>query len=305
MLGAARGEMQAVALLDFGRRPAFRRGMPAPESTRVQTAAAHVRAHRDLAPKVGLVLGSGLGGYADTLVDPTKLAYEHVPGMPRSRVEGHAGNLVLGKVHGMPVVAMQGRVHLYEGHSPADVVFGARLMIALGARTLLVTNAAGGCGDGMAAGDLMVIDDHLNMTGQSPLTGENDAALGVRFPDLSEAYDARLRALADRVAGSQGFSLRHGVYAGNLGPAYETPAEVRMARTLGAHAVGMSTVLEVIAARHMGARVLGLSCITNLAAGISAQPLSHDEVTETANRVKGRFTALVDGILAAIAKGEA
>ena len=276
--------------------------MSVPESTRVHAAAAHVKAHRDLAPKVGLVLGSGLGDYADTLADPLRLPYEHVPGMPRSRVEGHAGNLVLGKVHGLPVVAMQGRVHLYEGHSPADVVFGARLMIALGARTLVITNAAGGCGDGFQAGDLMVIDDHLNLTGKSPLTGENDAALGVRFPDLSEAYDAGLRTLADRVATAQGFALRHGVYAGNLGPAYETPAEVRMAKTLGAHAVGMSTVLEVIAARHMGARVLGLSCITNLAAGISKSALSHAEVTDTANRVKGRFTHLVDGILTELAK---
>jgi purine-nucleoside phosphorylase len=273
-----------------------------PESTRVTTAAAHVRSHRDVAPKVGLVLGSGLGAFADGLGDRLALPYTHVPGMPQSRVVGHAGNLVLGTAHGMPVVAMQGRVHLYEGHSPRDVVFGARLMIALGARTLIITNAAGGCGERLQAGTLMVIDDHLNLTGQSPLTGPNDDALGVRFPDLSEAYDRSLRMLADRVAESQGFSLQHGVYAGNLGPAYETPAEVRMARALGAHAVGMSTVHEVIAARHMGARVLGISCITNLAAGISSKPLSHDEVTATADRVRDRFVKLLDGILAALAQ---
>jgi purine-nucleoside phosphorylase len=277
----------------------------APQAPRLETAERVVRARSAVAPRVALVLGSGLGGFADTLGDRVVIPFADVPGMPRSHVEGHAGNLVLGAAHGMPVVAMQGRVHLYEGHPPEDVVFGLRLMIALGARYVLLTNAAGGVADGMQPGDLMLIEDHLNLTGRSPLVGPNESQLGARFPDMSEAYDRRLRALADEVAARAGFSLRRGVYAGVLGPQYETPAEVRMVRLLGAHAVGMSTVLETIAARHMGARVLGLSCITNVAAGLTEGKLSHDEVTEVAARVRGRFTALLSGILEAIAQGRA
>ncbi len=211
------------------------------------------------------------------------------------------GNLVLGRAEGVPVVAMQGRVHLYEGHPVDDVVFGTRLMVRLGAHSVVLTNAAGGIGDGFTPGDLMVIDDHLNLTGHNCLVGSNDEALGPRFVDMTVAYDAELRGLAHEAAGALGFSLERGVYAGMLGPSYETPAEIRMLRTLGAHAVGMSTVLETIAARHMGARVLGLSCITNLGAGLSGEVLSHAEVQEVADRVRERFISLLRGVLGRLA----
>lgn len=264
---------------------------------RIEAAVDDVRARVDRRPKVGLVLGSGLGGFVDSLGDPVVVPYDHIRGMPVSRIVGHAGNLVIGNAGTLPVVAMQGRVHLYEGHPPADVVFGVRLMKRLGAEALVITNAAGGSGDGFAAGDLMIITDHLNLTGRNCLEGPNEETLGARFPDMSEAYDPELGAIADAVAATQGFVLQRGVYAGLLGPTYETPAEIRMLKALGADAVGMSTVLEVIAARHMGMRVLGVSCITNLAAGISTQPLSHAEVTETATRVRARFEGLIGGVL--------
>lgn len=267
------------------------------QAPRIAVAADDVRSHSDLAPKVALVLGSGLGSFANRLADKVVVPYSAITGMPVSKIVGHAGNLVLGTSGGLPVAAMQGRVHLYEGHGAADVVFGVRLMRALGADTLLITNAAGGCGDGLVAGDLMLITDHLNLTGRHCLEGPNEEAFGTRFPDMSQAYDPELGAIADSVARANGFELARGIYAGLLGPSYETPAEVRMMRTLGADAVGMSTVLEVIAARHMGMRVLGISCITNLAAGISPTHLSHDEVTETADRVRGRFEGLVRGVL--------
>lgn len=267
---------------------------------RLSRAVESVRARTPSAPRVALVLGSGLGAFADEPSDRVVIPYGEIEGMPVSKVSGHAGNLVLGTVEGLPVVAMQGRVHLYEGHDPAAVVFGTRLMVALGARTLIVTNAAGGITEGLAPGDLMGIEDHLNLTGSNCLVGENDDELGPRFVDMTEAYDRELLALADRVAGELGFSMKRGVYAGLLGPTYETPAEVRMLRTLGADAVGMSTVLEVIAARHMGARVLGISCITNIAAGLGGGPLGHDEVKETADRVRDRFVALLRGVLRGI-----
>lgn len=268
------------------------------QAPRIAVAADDVRSHTDLVPKVALVLGSGLGSFANRLADKVVVPYSSITGMPVSKIVGHAGNLVLGTSEGLPVAAMQGRVHLYEGHGPADVVFGVRLMRELGADTLLITNAAGGCGDGLVSGDLMLITDHLNLTGRHCLEGPNEEAFGTRFPDMSQAYDLELGVIADSVARANGFELARGIYAGLLGPSYETPAEVRMMRTLGADAVGMSTVLEVIAARHMGMRVLGISCITNLAAGISATHLSHDEVTETADRVRGRFEGLVRGVLA-------
>ncbi|MFK7990768.1 MAG: purine-nucleoside phosphorylase [Sandaracinaceae bacterium] len=263
----------------------------------LEAAAKDVRKHSDLVPAAALVLGSGLGSFADTLEDKVVVPFDQIGGMPVSAVSGHAGNLVLGRVGELPVVAMQGRVHLYEGHRAAEIVFGVRLMRTLGAEALLITNAAGGCGDGFAAGDLMRITDHLNLTGRNALEGPNEEALGVRFPDMSQAYDPELGALAESVAKDAGFSLQQGVYAGLLGPTYETPAEIRMLKTLGADAVGMSTVLEVIAARHMGMRVLGVSCITNLAAGISKELLSHDEVKETADRVRDRFEGLIRGVL--------
>ncbi|AKF05739.1 purine-nucleoside phosphorylase [Sandaracinus amylolyticus] len=271
-------------------------------AARLEEAVAAVRARTDACPRVALVLGSGLGSFADTLEGATRIPYEDIPGMPVSGVAGHAGRLVIGRAEGVPCVAMQGRVHLYEGHDPGDVVFGLRLMMRLGAKVLVVTNAAGGANPALEPGDLMLIEDHLNMTGRTPLLGPNDEALGPRFPDMSEAYDPGLRRLARKVAGELGIPLRGGVYAGLLGPSYETPAEIRMLQRLGADAVGMSTVLETIAARHAGARVLGISCITNKGAGLSAQLLDHAEVQEVADRVRDRFVALLRGVLAALAK---
>ncbi len=274
------------------------------QSQRIDAALAVIRQRTKVQPRVALVLGSGLGSFADTLENATKIPYTAIPTMPVSGVVGHAGNLVIGRAEGLDVVAMQGRVHLYEGHPPADVVFGARLMIRMGARVVIITNAAGGANPAFSPGDLMLIEDHLNLTGQSSLTGLNEDALGVRFPDMSAAYDPGLRAIALEAASAGGFQMVRGVYAGNLGPAYETPAEVRMAQRLGADAVGMSTVLETIAARHMGARVLGISCITNKAAGLSATALDHAEVEETARSSRGRFVALLRGVLSRIATTE-
>jgi purine-nucleoside phosphorylase len=264
---------------------------------RLDLVRARVRPPGAAVPQVGLVLGSGLGAFADELEDHIAIPYEEIDGMPVSGVEGHAGNLVFGRVGKVPVVAMQGRVHLYEGHSPEDVVFGVRLMIRLGAKAVIITNAAGGIAENLDVGDLMVIDDHMNMTGRNCLVGANDKNLGPRFPDMTEAYDASFREVAKAAAQKQGFELKSGVYAGLLGPTYETPAEVRMCRTLGAHAVGMSTVLEVIAARHMGARCLGISCITNKAAGLSPEKLDHAEVQDTANRVHKRFVGLLREVI--------
>lgn len=270
----------------------------------IQATVAAVRARiGERNPRVALVLGSGLGELADRLEDAVRVPYHEIPGFPRSSVHGHAGRLVVGRAPGgrVEVAAMQGRVHCYEGHSAARVAFPVRALVALGARTVLLTNAAGGCDPQMAGGDLVLVRDHLNLTGQSPLQGDNDERLGPRFPDLSTVYHPELRALAQRVATERvGGPLREGVYAWLLGPSYETPAEIRMVRALGGDLVGMSTVPEAIAAVHMGARVLALSCVTNLAAGLSGQPLSHDEVMETAARVRGRFLDLVGGVLAAL-----
>jgi purine-nucleoside phosphorylase len=260
------------------------------------------RAAMPVAP-VGVVLGSGLGAVADQVLAQGGAAVDYgaIPHFPVSSVEGHKGRLVHGTVDGVPVLLMQGRVHRYEGYPASSVVFPIRVLHALGVRRLVVTNAAGGLGDGFAAGDLMLIEDHLNLTGDNPLSGRNDPRFGPRFPDMSDAYTARLRGIALDVAGAQGLTLRRGVYAGLLGPSYETPAEIRMLKTLGAHAVGMSTVHEVIAASHLGVEVLGLSCITNLAAGISPVKLSHDEVKETATRVEQAFSRLVLGLLPRLA----
>lgn len=247
-------------------------------------------------PRIALVLGSGLGAFADTLSDTLRVPYAQVPDMPRSAVPGHAGNFVFGRSAGREVIAMQGRVHMYEGYSAEQVVMGVRLMIALGARTLLVTNAAGGIRAG-APGQLMLIEDHLNLTGHNCLAGPNDARLGPRFPDMSDAYDPELRALVRSVGARLGISLSSGVYAGLLGPNYETPAEIRMLAGMGAHAVGMSTVQEVLAARHMGARVLGISCITNLAAGLSEHKLSHAEVEATALATRAEFERLLRTVI--------
>ena len=246
---------------------------------------------------IGVILGSGLGDYAEALEDAVKLPYSEIPGFPRSTVAGHAGMWCCGTLYGKRVVMMQGRFHYYEGYSMKDVTLPVRVMQKIGVKTLIVTNAAGGVNLGYHPGELMVIGDMFSMTAQNPLIGPNLDAFGPRFPDMSCAFDKELRALAHECANEQGFALREGVYAQMTGPMYETPAEIRMLRTLGADAVGMSTVPEVIVARHGGMRVLGISCITNMAAGILDQPLNHAEVTETANRVKGQFRNLLDRII--------
>ncbi len=253
-------------------------------------------------PTLGLVLGSGLGAFADALTDRVVVPYAELPDFPKSSVQGHAGQLVVGNHHGVRVVAMQGRVHFYEGYAPWQVVLPVRVLCRLGVKALLVTNAAGGINTSFRAGDLMALTDHLNLTGWNPLVGPNDEQAGPRFPDMSHAYDPTLLQVLRGAAKAEGVALKEGVYAGLSGPSYETPAEIRMLRTLGADAVGMSTVGEVIAAAHLGVKVTGISCITNLAAGLSAQKLSHDEVAETANRVKDVFSRLVSRFLDDAAK---
>ncbi len=266
------------------------------EMKRIDEAAAKVLAVCGKAD-IGVILGSGLGDYAEALEDAVKLPYSEIPGFPRSTVAGHAGMWCCGTLYGKRVVMMQGRFHYYEGYGMKDVTLPVRVMQKIGVKTLIVTNAAGGVNLGYHPGELMVIGDIFSMTAQNPLIGPNLDAFGPRFPDMSCAFDKELRALAHECANAQGFALREGVYAQMTGPTYETPAEIRMLRTLGADAVGMSTVPEVIVARHGGMRVLGISCITNMAAGILDQPLNHAEVTETANRVKGQFRNLLDRII--------
>ena len=264
---------------------------------RVEGAAQAVRASVGVLPQTAIVLGSGLGDFADALPDRTVIPYGDIPHWPVSAVVGHAGKLVVATVHGRRIAVLAGRAHLYEGHDLGRVVFGARVMARLGVRELILTNAAGGINTGFASGALMVIDDHINLMGSNPLIGPNDERLGPRFPDMSEVYSARLRQMAHDVAAARGIALARGVYAGLLGPSYETPAEIRYLRTIGADAVGMSTVPEAIAARHMGVEVLGISCITNMAAGVLSHPLVHAEVLETAQRVKGAFIGLLEGIV--------
>ncbi|MDF2669621.1 MAG: punA [Paenibacillus sp.] len=248
-------------------------------------------------PEIGLILGSGLGVLANAMEDVTVIHYSEIPNFPVSTVEGHAGELLIGTIEGRKAIMMKGRFHLYEGYDAQTVAFPIRVMKALGVKTLLVTNAAGGVNTSYQSGDLMLLSDHINLMYRNPLMGPNESTFGVRFPDMSQAYSARLRQIAHEAALEQGLKLQEGVYAGMLGPSYETPAEIRMLRKLGADAVGMSTVPEVTAARHAGLEVLGISCITNMAAGILEQPLSHDEVMETAERVKGIFLNLVQTII--------
>jgi purine-nucleoside phosphorylase len=264
---------------------------------RLDETVAAIRAHVDLAPTAGVVLGSGLGGFADTLDGLIKIPFASLPHLPASKVVGHSGNLCFGRVEGRAVVCMQGRVHLYEGHAVDAVVHGVRAMARLGVEQILLTNAAGGLEPTWTPGDLMIVTDHLNLTGVSPLSGPNDDTLGPRFPDMTRAYDPELRARLAQVAARRGIVLREGIYAGLLGPSYETSAEVRMLRGFGAQAVGMSTVLEVIALRHMGVRVAALSCITNLATGLSATPLDHKEVEETARTRRDDLLAILSGWL--------
>jgi purine-nucleoside phosphorylase len=246
---------------------------------------------------MAVVLGSGLGGFAEALEGARALAFSQLPGFPKATVQGHKGRLVAGSLKGVPVLALQGRLHGYEGHDAATVAFPARVMGVLGARALIVTNAAGGANPSFVPGDLMRITDHIDLTGRNPLIGPNEEALGPRFPDLCRAYDPRLAGALEEAAKQLGQTLRAGVYVQFTGPSYETPAEIRMARTLGADAVGMSTVPEVIAAAHMGVPVAGISCITNLAAGIAQHPLSHQEVIEVARQVEGKFIDLLRAFL--------
>ncbi len=256
-----------------------------------------IKGQCSLNPEVGVILGSGLGEFADTLEEKVVIPYESIPHFKKVSVVGHAGRLVTGTVGGKPTAVMQGRYHYYEGHDIREVVFPVRVLCRLGIKKLLLTNAAGGINPMLVPGDLMIIRDHINMMGINPLKGENDERLGPRFPDMSQVYDEKLiNIIADNMA-SMGMGVKKGVYLALSGPSYETPAEIRMLSVLGADAVGMSTVPEAIVARHMGVTVAGISCISNLAAGISKTPLSHDEVTETANRVKDRFIQLLTKII--------
>lgn len=263
---------------------------------KVQQAASFLQQKTSYRPKVGLILGSGLGDYGDTLTEGVTVPYQEIPHFPVSTVEGHKGQFVITP----DVICMQGRFHFYEGYDMADVVMPVRLMALLGVKTLVLTNAAGGVNVDFAEGTLMLITDHINLMGQNPLRGQNLDVLGPRFPDMSFCYTPALRQLARDVAKEQGIDLKEGVYCGFSGPSYETPAEVRMARLLGGDAVGMSTVPEAIVATHAGLWVLGISCITNPAAGVSERALNHEEVIAVTKRVKADFVRLIDGICAAL-----
>jgi len=271
--------------------------MNAASFERVEAAAEAIRRRSPVRPEVAVVLGSGLGDVADALVDAVSVPYDELPHWPAANVVGHPNRLVVGQLAGRQIAALAGRVHVYEGHDPSDAAFATRVMGRLGVRTLVLTNAAGGVNTAFHPGVLMIIDDHINLLGVNPLAGENDERFGPRFPDMSEVYSRRVRRFADEAASARGVAVAHGVYAACLGPSYETPAEIRYLRTIGADAVGMSTVPEAIAARHMGMEVLGISCITNMAAGVLPQPLRHEEVLEMARRVRGAFTSLLEGII--------
>lgn len=247
---------------------------------------------------VALILGSGLGAFADNLEEKVSVPYGEIPNLPESTVKGHAGQYVFGRAHGLHVGVMQGRVHMYEGLEPSHVVLPMRALLQQGVETMIVTNASGAVSEAVDAGDLVALEDHINMTGRNPLVGPNDDSLGERFPDLQNAYDADLRALALEVSKEVGVPLAEGVYACMLGPSYETPAEIRMLATIGADLVGMSTVPEVIAARHMGVKVLGISCATNRAAGRPGATLDHADVQRVAQQVSANFVKLLGAILA-------
>ncbi|MDQ6759328.1 MAG: purine-nucleoside phosphorylase [Acidobacteriota bacterium] len=259
--------------------------------TRVQAAGTQ------LAPKVAVVLGSGLGAFADELANRIELPYPTIPDWPASTAMGHAGKLVLGKLDGLDLAVMAGRTHLYEGHSADKVTFGVRVLAQLGVRSIVFTNAAGGINLALEQGGLVLISDHINLQGVNPLTGPNDDALGPRFPDMSEAYSAEYRAMAHEIARDLNIKLSEGVYAAMLGPSYETPAEIRYLRTIGADLVGMSTVPEVIVANHLGMRVLAISCVTNMAAGISQQKINHEEVLETGRMVRDTLVRFLKALL--------
>ncbi len=264
---------------------------------KVTQAAEFLRARIGAAPEAAIVLGSGLGDFADSLGEATSIRYEDIPHWPASKVMGHAGKLVVGMARGRRILVLAGRAHFYEGHDLPTVTFATRVLWKLGITVLVLTNAAGGINTRFAQGALMVIDDHINFMGSNPLIGPNDDRFGFRFPDMTEIYSKRLRALADASAHAISLPIEHGVYVAVHGPSYETPAEIRAFRAWGGDAVGMSTAPEAIVARHMRMEVLGISCITNMAAGVLPQPLHHDEVMETAARVKGQFIALLEGVV--------
>jgi purine-nucleoside phosphorylase len=272
-----------------------------PAFAQADAAARYVLKRTKLRPKIALVLGSGLGAFADEFAAATRIPYAKIPKFPTSTAIGHAGQLVLGTVEGIEVVGMQGRVHLYEGYSVQDVAFPVRVFARMGVKAVILTNAAGGIKKEFTQGRLVVISDHINLQGANALMGANEEKLGPRFPDMSAAYDKTFRELALAEGRRLGIALGEGVYAALAGPSYETPAEIRYLRTIGADLVGMSTVPEVIAARHAGLRVLGISCVTNAASGILNQPLDHKEVLEAAERVKGHFIALLRGVIPDIA----
>jgi purine-nucleoside phosphorylase len=271
------------------------------EYKRAEMAARFIQRKTKLRPRIALVLGSGLGGFADEFSRATRIPYASIPHFPQSTAIGHAGQLVIGSVEGVEVAGMQGRVHLYEGYSAKELAFPVRVFARMGVKAVILTNAAGGIRKEFTQGRLVVISDHINLQGVNPLIGANEEKFGARFPDMSTAYDKRFRELLLAEGRRRGLDLGQGVYAALAGPSYETPAEIRYLKTIGADLVGMSTVPEVIAARHSGMRVLGISCVTNAAAGILDQPLDHKEVLETAERVKGEFIALLRGVIPAMA----
>ncbi len=267
---------------------------------RAEHATRVIRSRTTVEPRIAVVLGSGLGGFADDFEEPVGIPYEDIPGFVRSTAQGHAGRLVIGKVDSVPVLAMQGRVHYYEGYSLEEVTFPIRTFGLLGVKTLVLTNAAGGINVQLTQGALMMISDHLNLMGVNPLRGVNDERFGPRFPDMTAVYSPELQELVVEEAKAIGVEVRRGIYGALSGPSYETPAEIHLLRTLGADAVGMSTVPEAIVARHMGLEVLGISCITNMAAGISDQPISHEEVMATGDRVRETFAELLRRVIGAI-----
>jgi purine-nucleoside phosphorylase len=267
----------------------------------ITEAAQLIESRTHLRPAIGVVLGSGLGGFASQISDPVAIPYGEIPHFPQSTAPGHSGRLLIGTLEGTPIAVMRGRVHGYEGYHARQIAFPARVLARLGVRSLILTNASGGIRTSFHEGQLVLISDHINMTGQNPTTGPNDDRLGVRFFDMGDAYSRRLRALAHVAAKAEGLTLEEGIYISVPGPSYETPAEIRAFRTLGADMVGMSTVLETIAARHMGVEVLGISCVTNMAAGVKDQMLTAEEVLETGKRVEAEFARLLTRIVAAIA----
>ena len=275
---------------------------PSQEFVRADAAAKFILAKTKLRPRIGLVLGSGLGAFADDIADAARIEYKNIPNFPRSTAIGHAGRMVIGKVTGIPVAVMQGRVHFYEGYTQREVIFPMRVMARMGIRAVVLTNAAGGINTNFKQGCLVVLRDHINLQGTNPLIGPNDERFGPRFPDMTQVYWKPYQAAALQDGKRLGIEIAEGVYAAFTGPSYETPAEIRYLRTIGADLIGMSTVPEVIAAAHLGIRVLGISCVTNMAAGILDQPITTEEVMETGERVKADFVSLLHAVIPRMSK---